>query len=141
MRQVKSILSNTTTIEIPFYDVDAMNIVWHGNYIKYFEVARCALLEKIQYGYHEMKASGYGWPVIDVRIKYVRPCQFKQRINVMASLIEYENRLKIQYLITDHKSGQKLTTGYSIQVAVNMQTQELCFASPQILIDKLQDYL
>jgi acyl-CoA thioester hydrolase len=34
-------------LEVPFFDLDPMNIVWHGNYVKYLEVARCALLETI----------------------------------------------------------------------------------------------
>ncbi|MDC0535786.1 acyl-CoA thioesterase [Francisellaceae bacterium] len=141
MKKINSILSNTIEIEIPFYDVDAMNIVWHGNYIKYFEVARCALLDKIGYDYFQMKDSGYGWPIIDVRAKYIRPCKFKQKIQITAHLTEYENRLKIEYVISDTETGQKHTTGYSIQVAVNLNTEELCFASPNILIEKLKEYL
>ncbi len=42
-------------IEIPFYDVDSAGIVWHGNYVKYFEVARCVLLDKLNYNYIDMK--------------------------------------------------------------------------------------
>jgi len=44
-------------IEVPFFDVDLMEIVWHGHYLKYFEVARCALLDKIGYNYMQMRAS------------------------------------------------------------------------------------
>ena len=40
--------------EVPFFDVDAMNIVWHGNYVKYLETARCAVLSAIAYDYNEM---------------------------------------------------------------------------------------
>ena len=44
---------------VPFHDIDAMRIVWHGNYFRYFEVARCALLASIDYDYEQMGASGY----------------------------------------------------------------------------------
>ena len=141
MKTTKSILTHTVSLEIPFFDVDAMNIAWHGHYIKYFEVARCALLDEINYDYQEMKDSGYAWPVVDVRVKYIQPCHFKQKIQVQAALIEYENRLKIQYTIIDEKTEKKLTLGYSVQVAVNLHSQEMCFASPQILLDKLKRYL
>ena len=43
----KSYVSAEVEIEIPFHDVDSMKIVWHGNYAKYFEIARCALFESI----------------------------------------------------------------------------------------------
>lgn len=127
-------------MEIPFQDIDAMEIVWHGNYTRYLEIARCALLDSIDYDYPRMRDSGFAWPVIDMRIKFIRPLHFKQRIRVNAELKEYENRLKIEFLITDAFSGEKLSKAYSTQVAVNMHTQEMCFASPPVLLEKLAAY-
>lgn len=141
MNDLVGIITASIEIEIPFFDVDSLEITWHGNYIKYFEMARCALLEKINYDYCEMKASGFAWPIVDIRVKYIRPSHFKQKIIVEAMLVEYENRLKINYLIKDKETGKKLTTGYSIQVAVEMQNGEMCFISPNILKQRLEKYL
>ncbi len=124
-------------LQIPFHDVDVMEIVWHGHYAKYFEIARCALLDKIDYNYVQMRDSGYSWPVIDLRIRYVKPAAFGQIISIHAELVEWENRLKINYLITDKLTGSKLTKGYSIQVAIDSQTKTMCFESPRILLEKL----
>jgi len=124
-------------LEIPFHDVDMMEIVWHGHYAKYFEIARCALLDTINYNYPQMRDSGYAWPVIDLRIRYAKPATFRQIITVRAEIVEWENRLKINYLITDKQSGARLTKGHSIQVAVDMATQQMCFASPAVLLEKL----
>ncbi len=124
-------------LQIPFHDVDMMEVVWHGHYVKYFEIARCTLLEKIDYNYPQMLESGYAWPVIDLNIRYVRPAIFGQIITVSAEIIEWENRLKINYLITDKHSGLRLTKGYSIQVAVDMLNKSMCFESPEILFEKL----
>lgn len=124
-------------LEIPFHDVDMMEVVWHGHYAKYFEIARCALLEKIDYNYLQMRDSGYAWPVIDLRIRYAKPAVFAQIITVTADIVEWENRLKINYLITDKLTGSRLTRGYSIQVAVDSQTKVMCFESPKILLEKL----
>ena len=133
-------ISTTIDIEIPFQDIDAMEIVWHGNYPRNLEIARCALLDCIEYDYPRMRDSGYAWPIIDMRIKYIKPLHFKQRICVCATLTEFENRLKIEFLITDAHTGEKLSKAYSIQVAVDMQTQEMCFVSPPLLREKLVDY-
>lgn len=122
---------------VPFHDVDMMEIVWHGHYVKYFEIARCALLDKINYNYRQMRDSGYAWPVIDLRIRYVKPAMFGQLITVHAEIVEWENRLKINYLITDRLTGSRLTKGYSIQVAIDSQTKEMCFESPGVLLEKL----
>jgi acyl-CoA thioester hydrolase len=124
-------------LEIPFHDVDMMEVAWHGHYAKYFEIARCALLDKINYNYPQMRDSGYAWPIIDLRIRYAKPAVFGQIITVNASIVEWENRLKINYLITDMLTNLRLTKGYSIQVAVNMKTREMCFESPRILFEKL----
>lgn len=132
-----SILSASIDLEIPFFDVDTMGVTWHGNYIKYFELARCALLKKINYGYTDMMSSGYAWPVVDMRVKYIKPTIFSQEITVTAFLVEYENRLKIEYLITDKTTKQKLTIAYSIQIAVDVKTQTLCFTAPKVFLDKI----
>ncbi len=124
-------------IEIPFYDLDSVSIVWHGNYPKYFELARCALLEKFNYGYSEMRESGYIWPIIDLQIRYIKPLVFKQCIVVDAVLKEWEYRLKIDYLIRDATTQARLTKGSTTQVAVDAKTNELCLMSPTILFDRL----
>jgi acyl-CoA thioester hydrolase len=124
-------------LEIPFHDVDIMEIVWHGHYAKYFEIARCAVLEKIDYNYPQMRNSGYAWPVIDLRIRYVKPAVFGQKIRVNASIVEWENQLKIDYLITETATGSRLVKGHTTQVAVDMQTMAMCFESPRILFEKL----
>lgn len=133
----KSIHQTTIDLKIPFHDVDMMEVVWHGHYAKYFEIARCALLEKLDYNYLQMRDSGYAWPVIDLNMRYIKPAVFGQVISVQAVIVEWENRLKINYLITDKGTGARLTKGYSIQVAVDMQSKAMCFESPGVLLEKL----
>ncbi len=120
-----------------FYDVDPMAVVWHGHYVRYFELARTALLESRGYGYVEMRDSGFSWPVVDLRLKYVRPAVLGQRLVVRASVAEWENRLKVDYRISDAASGAKLTVGHTIQVAVSLATNELQFVCPPVLWEKL----
>ncbi|AMP04819.1 acyl-CoA thioesterase [Collimonas pratensis] len=124
-------------LQVQFYDLDPMEIVWHGNYVKYIEAARCALLDTIDYNYPQMQASGYSWPIIDLHLRYAHPATFGQRIKVSAAIIEWENRLRIEYVICDSASGQRLTRGTTTQVAVDLATREMCFASPPVLFQKL----
>lgn len=133
----KAILTTELEILIPFHDVDSMGITWHGNYLRYFEIARCQLLDEIQYGYREMQASGYSWPIVDLQIKYVQPCTFEQKVKVIASLVEWENRIKINYQVRDVATNQRLTKGYTIQAAVETETNELCFVTPDIFREKI----
>lgn len=125
------------TVQIPFHDVDLMEIAWHGHYVKYFEIARDELLEGIGYNHREMRDSGFAWPVIELKMRYAKPASLGQRIKVRARIVEYELRLKISYLVTDLATGARLTRGHTIQVAVEMSTQELVLGSPPILFEKL----
>lgn len=125
-------------VDIPFHDVDVMHVAWHGHYVKYFEIARCALLRRFDYDYPQMQASGYLWPIVECHLKYVRPARYGQRVRVTASLTEFENRLRIAYEIHDAISGERLTKGYTTQVAVDASNGELQFVSPAVVLDKLE---
>lgn len=137
----KGVLHTDTEILVPFFDVDTMNVVWHGHYVKYLEVARCALLDRIGHNYDAMVASGYAWPVIDLQLRYVRGAVFGQKLNVRASLVEWENRLKINYLISDLATGERFTRAVSVQVAVDMSSREMQLASPKVFTDAVERML
>jgi acyl-CoA thioester hydrolase len=137
MNEAGKTLTAAVHIEVPFHDVDVMSVCWHGHYVKYFEVARCALLRSFGYDYPEMRESGYLWPVVECHMKYVRPALYGQTIEVRAELIEYENRLKVRYEIVDAATQARLTKGYTTQVAVCARTQALQFVSPPIVFEKL----
>ena len=120
-----------------FYDIDPMLVVWHGHYLKFFEQARSALFDRLEYGYVAMHASGFFWPVVDLRVKYVRPARLGQRLGVRAEITEWENRVRTDYLIRDAVSGEVVTRGHSLQVAVATDTGEMQFVCPPILGQKL----
>ncbi|TVZ40225.1 acyl-CoA thioester hydrolase [Alteromonadaceae bacterium 2753L.S.0a.02] len=126
-----------TLIKIPFHDVDSLGIAWHGHYAKYLEVARCEFLDTINYSYQAMFESGYSWPIIDMQIKYVKPLLFGQEVRVVTRLDEWEYRLKFKYVIYDKNTGQRMSKAHTSQVAVDGKTGEMCFQSPDILLQKL----
>jgi acyl-CoA thioester hydrolase len=125
-------------IKVQFYDLDPLQVVWHGNYPRYFEQVRCELMGSIGYNFHEMDESGYIWPIVDMRIKYVRPLRFGQEIAVTATIVEFENRLKIDYRIRDLDTNEVLTKATTIQVAVVAETGELCLECPPALTERLR---
>ncbi len=131
-------ISADVVIKVQFYHLDPMGIVWHGNYARFLEQGRAALFDKISFGYREMSESGFAWPIVDLRIKYVRPIDHTQKIAVKATLVEYENRLKVDYIITDVDGGAILTKAYTIQVTVDRASNELCFETPAALVEKVR---
>lgn len=134
-------ISASADFQVEFYDVDAMKVVWHGNYARFFEVGRMALYDKLGYGYLEMEKSGYAWPVVDLRIKYVRPAFLGQKLRVTADLIEWENRAVMEFAILDVATGERLTKGESIQVCVDAKTGEMQFVTPEVFQAKVRKLL
>ncbi|EMA8956294.1 acyl-CoA thioesterase [Vibrio fluvialis] len=140
MSDVTFPLETEVTLVTSFQDADPMGVVYHGNYFRYFEEARRELLDKIAYGYLAMNDSGYMWPVIDTRVKYVKAIPFNHKIRVHARLTEWENRLRIDYVIFDAESGHRMCKAHTTQVAVERQTQEMCFVSPTVFTDKVSQW-
>lgn len=125
-------------LQVPFHDVDVMEVAWHGHYVKYFEIARGALLDTFDYNYPQMRDSGFSWPVIELKVRYAKPARYGQSLKVLARLVEYEMRLKVDYVVTDAETGTRLTRGHTVQVAVDMASQEMVLGSPAILFEKLE---
>lgn len=126
---------------VEFYDVDSMKIVWHGNYVKYMEKARCSLLDKIGFGYLEMVRIGVAFPVAEVKLKYVRSLHFGEKVKIVSRLVEYENCIKIKYEFYNAETGELTTKGESMQMAVDMSTNETLFVCPQIFLDRVEKLL
>ena len=126
---------------VEFYDVDSMSIVWHGNYIKFFEKARCALLGKIGYSYLDMQESGWMFPVTSISAKYISPLGFLDRVRAKAELVEYENCIKIRYELYEAKTGRLCTKGESTQMAVKASNGESQIVCPKIFTEKVEAML
>ncbi|WP_115718764.1 acyl-CoA thioesterase [Gallaecimonas mangrovi] len=127
----------TVEVQVPFHDLDPMQVAWHGNYLRYFEVARSALLDSFDYNYLEMEASGYVWPIVDLKVKYIRSATLNQHLLVTATLTEFQNRLGMRYEVRCKETGTRLTKAQSVQVAVDKNSGEMQFVSPKVLFDKL----
>lgn len=131
-------LENTVEFKIDFFEVDSMRIVWHGNYINYFERARCAFLDKIGYNYIAMEESGYIFPVTEVKCKYVKSLHFGDMCRAKAILIEYENMIKFNFELYNSKTGELTTKGSVSQMCIDAKTGETQFVCPQIWRDKVE---
>lgn len=131
-------LETQTLIEVPFHDVDMFSIVWHGNYPRYLEIARCKLLDKIGYDYMAMEQSGFVFPVVDLQLRYEKPIVFRQQILVIARLREWQNWIKISYEILDNNTGTRLTKGTTRQVAMALSTMTMLDECPSIWFEKVK---
>ncbi len=129
-----------TIIRVEFYDLDPMDVVWHGNYVKYLEVARCDMLAKLGYNYVDMKNDGYAYPVATMEMKYIKPCTFGQELKVVSMVEEIEPALVIKYVIFDNITGEKMFKAKTMQIAVDINTRKTVYEAPENLKNKIASY-
>ena len=133
----QGIVAARVEAHVAFHDVDVAGVVWHGHYLKYLENARWALMARLDFGLDAMIASGYVWPIVDVHVKYVQAARFGDRLTVQASLVEWENRLTLNYLVTQAATDERVARARTVQVAVEASTGVLQFATPAILLERV----
>ena len=133
--RAQGIISADIEFDVAFHDVDMVGVVWHGHYLRYLENARWALMNRLDYGLDRMLASGYAWPIVDLQAKYVKPAHFGDRLRARASLVEWEYRLAVNYLLTDVADGARVLRARTVQVAVDGHSGELQFACPADFVE------
>ncbi len=133
-------ISTEMYIKVPFYDLDPMNVVWHGNYIKYLEESRCDMLSKIGYTYTDMMNEGIAYPIATMDLKFVKSAKFLQELKVVTTLVEYEPALIIKYSIYDKISNELIFKAKSMQICVDLKTGESLYSAPKKFVEKLEKY-
>ena len=112
--------------EIPFHDNDMVGIVWHGNYFKYFEMARDKLLARLDLSVPTLVNQYHiGLPVIKSYSRYRQP-----------SISEYENYLCFDFAV-QNAAGKVVTEGYTKHAAFDLQKRELLFAVPDFIQQRI----
>ena len=127
-------------IDVEFYDLDPMNVVWHGNYVKYLEKARCDLLEKIGYTYDDMKKDNSAYPVAKMELKFIKPALFRQKLLVKTEIESVEPSLNINYTITDKKTGEKLLKAKTMQIRVAIDSMESVYEAHAEFLKKIEEF-
>ncbi len=117
---------------VQFYDCDPMGVVWHGNYLKYLETARGEFLDFIGYGYTRIYDRGHVFPVVEEKIRYLRPLTVGDSFIVRTNLVEYVNRLVHTYELI--RGDEVCMRARSVQVCVAAGFHELSFFMPEDFI-------
>jgi acyl-CoA thioester hydrolase len=133
----QGVIEATLESRVAFHDVDVAGVAWHGHYLKYLENARWALMDRLDFGLDAMLASGYAWPIVEAHVKYVRVARFGDRLAVQASLVEWQSRLTVHYLVTNAATAERVARAKTVQVAVEARTGVLQFVSPAILLERV----
>jgi len=122
----------TVRFTVPFWDVDAMQIVWHGNYLKYFDLARDRLYCDAGLDLYQVAVStGMIFPITRTQTKHVRPLRFRDEALCTATLVEAECRLVVEFELRLAGDGQVCAKGRTEQAAVRLPDGNLELRIPE----------
>lgn len=124
-----------TRLRVRYGEVDKMAVVYHPNYLKYFEIGRTEYMRSRGVTYARLEESGFRFVVSEAHCKYLGPARYDDELEITTELAEVGNTsVKFQYIIT--KGKEKIATGYVILAYVNNEGK-LC-RMPAELIGKLR---
>ena len=83
-------------IQLLYADTDLMGVMYHANYLKWFELGRSALIRDLGFSYTAMEEAGYYAPVYDVQVTYKTPLRYGDQAHVY-TWVEENNGLKTLY--------------------------------------------
>ncbi len=103
-----------------YADTDRSQVVYHANYLRYFEFGRASLMRDTAYPYREIEESGYVYPVIQIGVSYYTPLYYDDAIIIFTRPAELERvRLRFDYVITHETTGDIVCKGFTRHCAVN----------------------
>lgn len=124
-------------MRVPFHDLDPMQIVWHGNYTKYFDIARQGLFESRGIDLRDvLDKTGYTFPVIRSSVKHVAPLRYGDVFLCRATLVEVTHKVVIDFEIRLEADNTLCAKGRGEQAAVKYPEMEPAFAMPEIVLQR-----
>lgn len=109
-------------VRVRYAETDQMGIVYHGNYVQYFEMGRVEWLRNMGVSYKWMEENGVMLPVVSLTMNYKRPARYDDELTVRTIFKSQESvKIEFDYEIYN-QSNELLTTGSSILVFVDVKT-------------------
>ena len=97
-----------------------MGVVYHGNYLPWFEVGRTTLLKELGLPYRQLEADGYRLPVLEVSAKYLRPAVYDDTITIVTVLRDKPLlRIRLEYEV--RRGDDLLATGWTIHAFIDRE--------------------
>jgi acyl-CoA thioester hydrolase len=134
-----NLLKNLTKVRVIYADTDAMGIVYHTNYIKWFEIGRTELLRAVGLVYAQIESTGYNLPLTEAYCHYLLPARYDQ-ILIVETELEYVKRasMKFNYIIWDDNMEKTFVEGYTVHACTNNQGKIVRI--PTVITDKINEY-
>ena len=111
---------------VRFYETDGMRVVYHGNYLNWFEEARVEYMRKGGVCLNDLLEEGIVFPIVEVHVKYMKSAHYDDIILVKTYLREVDRaKLVFEYEVVREDAGEILTTGRTVGTYTKMETGKI----------------
>lgn len=111
-------IESRTQITVRYAETDMMGIVYHGNYLPWFEVGRTTLLKECGFPYRELEAQGYLLPVVELGSKFFKPAVYDDTVTIITRVKERPLlRIRLDYEV--RRGDDLLVTGFTVHGFIN----------------------
>ncbi len=111
-------ITSRSSINVRYAETDMMGVVYHGNYLAWFEVGRTQLLKEHGIVYRDLESQGYLLPVVEVGAKYLRPARYDDDLTIITTLAERPLlRIRLDYEV--RRGDELLVTGFTVHTFIN----------------------
>ncbi len=112
--------SAVSHVRVRYAETDKMSVVYHANYLIWFEVGRCELLRQLGWSYRELEAEGVALPVIEVQCEYLQPTRYDDELAVRATgHLLSPARIEFHYEVSRPIDGVVAAVGRTVHASVN----------------------
>lgn len=129
------ILIDKLDINVRYSETDQMSFVYHGNYVKYFEMGRISWLKKLGFSYKKIEEDGILLPVIDLKINFKQPAMFDDKLTLITTLAKLPSYM-IEFNYEILKDDKIITLGYTKLIFLNSKTNKP-IRCPKKILDSL----
>jgi len=129
-----------TTVRVRYAETDQMGVVYHSNYVQYFEVGRAEFIRSLGFTYKDLEHSGIIMPIVEIHCKYLRPAIYDDLLTIKTTLNELPKHHKIEFHQEVYNEQEKLlTVGKVVLYFIDAKTREKT-TLPQEWREKLAIY-
>ncbi len=111
-------------LRVRYAETDQMNVVYHGNYTQYFEVARAESIRQLGFSYKQLEEMGIMMPIVEWHAKFIRPARYDDLLSIKTVLETLPTDHRIEFLHEVHNEADKLlTTGRAVLYFIDANTR------------------
>jgi acyl-CoA thioester hydrolase len=114
------VITSRVQVTVRYAETDMMGVVYHGNYLPWFEIGRTTLLKEVGLPYRQLEAEGYRLPVLEVSAKYLRPAVYDDTLTIVTTMREKPLlRIRLDYEV--RRGDELLATGETVHAFIDLQ--------------------